>query len=423
MPKISTPGDGRIPASGWMPGAPPQVQASPSVEPPPLFLALEAEEFAAQALAARDPALRGRPFVVINQDPDSHKTVVIACPRAARELGLRVGMLLAAVRRRFRRITTVFRDQAGEDSVSDALRGLCLSYTPEFDVARGRAVLDMMGTPGARALAMDALAARFRNDALAVTGLEELSVGAAATRLMAKVMARQALERGLGVGICLPGREAETLAPLPPECLPGLSPQCRDRIRRYALHSVGQIQSLGRKALETRFGDEGDKLFTVACGLDLEESKRPRTALQAETVFLEDIHDEDVLARQVRLTADKLVFRLRASGALAGKVAVILRYADGKSTRKTLVVHPPTADFVPLSELALSGFLALHVRRVSLRSMSLSVPKPARATGQTDLFETDAVSRQRAIGEAMAKIRKRSGFGAILSAANIDAAE
>ena len=98
----------------------------------------------------------------------------------------------------------------------------------------------------ARALQPPALAAKFRRDALYLTGLEDAAAGAAGTRLMAKVMARLAMEDGIGTGFCPAGEEAETLGPLSPGCLPGLSPQCRERIRRYSLESVGQIRALGR---------------------------------------------------------------------------------------------------------------------------------------------------------------------------------
>jgi nucleotidyltransferase/DNA polymerase involved in DNA repair len=158
--------------------------------PPPLFLALEAGEFPAQAIAAWDGGRRDTVFVVVDQDPENHKTFVLSCSREARKRGLRAGMPLAAARRLSGQVTPVFRNPAWEAALGEELRALCRRYTPESDVRGGRSVLDMTGTPAARALQPEALAAKLRRDALYSTGLQDVSVGAASTRLMAPVMAR-----------------------------------------------------------------------------------------------------------------------------------------------------------------------------------------------------------------------------------------
>lgn len=387
--------------------------------PPPLYLALEAGDFPAQAIAAWDRAYRGRVFAVVEQDPESHKTFVIACPRVAREMGLRAGMPLAAARRKYRGLEAVFRNAAWETALADELGALCRRYTPEAEVRGGRILLDMTGTPGARILKPAALAGKLRRDVFTATGLEEAAVGAASTRLMAKVMARLALERGDATGVCAAGEEAETLSPLAPECLPGLSPQCRERIRRYALASVGQIRGLGRQALAARFGAEGEKLYTLACGLDLEAVRAARRGVSAETVLAGDINDDDALGRAVRLTADKLAFQLRKAGAQADRLTVAIRYSDGKAARKTVPLRPRTDAFAILADKAGETFRALYLRRVALRSIALTVPEPKPDTGQTDLFASLQDRRQQALGEALSRIRGRSGFGIILSGANV----
>ncbi len=380
---------------------------------------MEAGDFPAQAIAAWNPSKRGKPFVVVDQDPDNHKTYVIACSHAARALGLRAGMPLTAARRRARRVEPVFRNVAWEAALCEELRGVCSRYTPEFEVRAGHGLLDVTGTPEVRLSSFTELAEKLHRDVLHVAGLEDLAVGAAASRLMARVVARMALEHGDFVGVCPEGQEEEVLGPLEPGCLPGLSPQCRERIRRYALTSVGQIRALGRLALETRFGAEGNKLYTLACGLDLEEIKAVRQGVFAETVLEEDINDDDALSRKVRLTVDKLVFHLRKGGLQADKMTVAIRYADGKAVRKTLTV-PRTDAFRILADQAVETFQALYLRRVAIRSIALTVPTPKADTGQQNLFDSTGDRRQKALGDALAKIRSRSGFGSILSGANVE---
>ena len=390
------------------------------VQPPSLFLALEAPEFPAQAIAAWDDRLRGRPFAVVEQDPDSHKTYVIAVSPSARKGEVFAGMPLAAARRRLPGLEVAPRHPAWETALGDELRARGLRYTPESEVRGGRALLNLTGTPAARALRPLGLARKLLRDARYVSGLGEVYAGAAATRLMAQVMARLCAGRGEDAAVCPPGSESALLDPLPPACLPGLSPQCRARIRRYSLESVGQVRALGREALAARFGSEGDKLYTLACGLDLESSGR--VAIRdpsAETVLSADGNDDDALARAVRLTADKLVFQLRARGLQADRLTLAIRYADGKAVRKTMSVRPRTDAFAALAALAHDLFRALYQRRVALRAVSLTAPAPKPDTGQTELFAGGDDRRQRALGDALAKIRARSGFGAILSGGNV----
>lgn len=395
-----------------------------------LYLALELEDFPAQTLSAWDPAYRGRAYVVADQDPGNHKTFAIACSREARALGIHAGMPLVVIHRHYRNVGVTLRNPAWEAALCEELRALCLRYTPAFDVGPGgRALLDLAGTPALRALGPEALAEELRREIRARTGLAHPALGLAATRLLARVMARRArgawLDPARGAGdifICPPGAEAATLAPLTPDSLPGLSPQCREKIRRYAFASVGQIQRLGRQALAARFGGEGDKLHALACGLDPAEAPARRTDVTAETVLENDINDEDALARKVRFTADKLAFHLRREGLTAEKLAMTLRYSDQRSARKTLPVRPGTDDFTILAGLARRLFLDLYQRRVALRSIALSVPRPGMDRGQTDLFEAlDGMhGKRRALGNALAKIRARSGFDVIVNGGSVE---
>ncbi len=387
--------------------------------PPPLFLALEAGNFPAQVIAAWDPSKRGRPFVVVDQDPENHKTFIISSAPAAREAGLQAGMLLVAARRKFKCLEPVFRNAAWESALCEELRAVCIRYTPEFEVRAGHVLLELTGTPASRALQARALAGKLRREVMYATGLEDVTVGVAATRLLAKVMAHLAMERGENIGLCPAGQEMEMLSPLDSSSLPGLSPQCRERIRRYSLSSIGQIRALGRQALQARFGNEGDKLYTLTCGLDLEEVRTIRRGVFAETVLEEDINDDDALARKVRLTADKLVFHLRKGALQADRLTVAIRYADGKAARKTIVIRPRTDDFKTLAEKALEIFGTLYQRRVALRSIALTAPMPKQDTGQLNLFDTSGDHKQKALGDALAKIRNRSGFGIILSGGNV----
>jgi DNA polymerase-4 len=380
--------------------------------------------FAAQSLSVAHPDLRGRPFVVVEQNPESHKTPVIELsPASVREAGARhvfQGLPAFMAKRKWPGLPVLERQPEAEESLRASLRALWTRWTPEFATrGNGGATLDMTGTPAVRREAPAAWAARLRSD-LGALGLDEAVVAVASTRLAARLLAREA---GPGdVRVCPPGEEARLLDPLSPGLLPGLSPRARERLRKYGLDTLAAVRGLEREELRLRFGLEGDRLHALARGLDFDASPAPggRRALEAETVPARDLNDEEALRNQVRLTADKLGLALRASNARASRVTLALTYADQRSVQRTFVLHPPTSAFAPIAERAVESFFELYQRRVALRRIRLSVAAPAAETGQRELFEDPGDPRREALEAAIDRIRTKRAFGAVLSGSNVE---
>jgi hypothetical protein len=105
----------------------------------------------------------------------------------------------------------------------------------------------------------------------------------------------------------------------------------------------------------------------------------------------------------------------------ASRFTMALTYSDGRSARRTVTVHPPTAAFPPLAERALPLFFELYQRRVALRRIRLSVAAPAIETGQRDLFaDAEAgAGKQEARARAVDRIRAKRSFGAVVSGSNV----
>src|SRR5690606_22766745 len=134
---------------------------------------------------------------------------------------------------------------------------------------------------------------------------------------------------------------------------------------------------LGKEELTLRFGTEGEKLYTLARGMDLEPVVSRRKPVAVETVLPRDLNDEQALRNQVRLTADKLAHALRLAAMKTARFTLVLVYSDGRSARRTMKLHPPTAAFTPLAEAATGLFFELYQRRVALRRLRLLVAAPA----------------------------------------------
>ncbi|MCD6024236.1 MAG: polymerase [Fibrobacteria bacterium] len=389
--------------------------------PETLYAAVSIPRFTAQALSAERPELRRRPFVVVEQNASSHKTLVRELSEEAGEQGRRrhiwPGLPVFLVARKWPGLPVLARDPAAEARLRDRMRALWTRCTPEFTVRdNGGALLDMTGTPATRKFPPETWALHLQLQLYGL-GLDAASVGVASSQAVARVLARLGAPRG--VHVCPPGEETRLLDPLSPALLPDLSSQARERLRKYGLDTIAAVRRLDRDELVLRFGAEGDKLYVLARGMDLEPVAPRARPLSVETVLPLDLNDETALRNQVRLTADKLGHALRLAGLKAGRFTLVLVYADGRSARRTARLAP-TAAFGPLAGAAVEAFFALYRRRVALRRLQLHVAVPAVETGQRDLFEEEGTEKREALEAAVDRIRKKLVFGEVLSASSVE---
>ncbi len=311
----------------------------PRPRPQPLWLSVEVGQFAAQALERARPGLRGSAFVVLRQSRDSHRAAVQAVSAGARDLGVEPGTLLFAMRRAHRgRVAVVDRDESAEAAAAESVTAVLERWTPSFRARRGwarlSALLDLGGTPAARAGGWRAAGAELQRQLAGASGLGEIAVGVSTARLVARVLGRQALPGG--VVLCAPGDEDRVLARTELADLPGLGPVCRERAARYGIHTVGQVLPLDRRALRRRFGRRtGERLYGVVRGLEVEARPGAPGAIEAETVLREDANDDGLLRAAVALTVDRACHELRLRGLAAKSLTLRIAYTDDRRARRT----------------------------------------------------------------------------------------
>jgi DNA polymerase-4 len=291
----------------------------------------------------------------------------------------------------------------------------------------GGAMLDMTGTPASRKFEPAAWAMHLQLGLFGL-GLDAAAIGVASSQVVARVLARLQVEAGnpRGIHVCPSGDELRLLDPLSPALLPGLSAPARARLEKYGLDTIAAVRRLDREELVLRFGGEGEKLYVLARGLDMEPVASRQRAVSVETVLPLDLNDDAALRNQVRLTADKLAHALRLAGLKTARFTLVMTYSDGRTARRTTAIHPSTAAFQPLADKAASVFFELYQRRVALRKLQLQVAVPAVETGQRDLFEESGTGKREALEAAIDRIRtkkdrkKEREFGIVLSGSNVE---
>ncbi len=389
-----------------------------------MFFSIEHDHFSAQALSAYDPTLRDHPFVVVQQSVDSHKCAVFACSSHAQALGIRRGQPVQQILKRHRNVEVVPRNDDIEQTAKEELAWIIESLTPEYDVNDfGRCQLNLTGTPIIHRESFDTIADRLRRNVTRTIGLADVAVGVASTRAIANMLAK--LARPGNVRICEPGEETDVLASLNASLLPGLSPAVRDRIRQYGVKHVGQIQRLGKDALVVRLGGEGERLYSLAIGLDTGRNRRieKRRTVEVEVTLDRDVNDERQLIQHVRYAADKVCHALHMENAQTQHLTFVLTYTGNRTTQKTARWPHPTIDLTTVTTSAIRLFRDLYQRRVAIKTIRLAVNRPRTDTGQFDLFESVWEKKQRDVSKAVTDVRMKLGFDAVMPAANVGKAE
>ncbi|MEU2335741.1 ImpB/MucB/SamB family protein [Streptomyces sp. NPDC013172] len=212
------------------------------------------------------------------------------------------------------------------------------------------------------------------------------SAGLAGNRMLA-AMAADASAPGEATWVPT-GQAADWLYPRPVTALPGIGRTTAETLRRYGLHTIGQVVDLPAGTLQRLLGAGPARLLAErARGHD----PRPVTPVEPAARLVADLTlDRDCLdpAQQHRAVlglADRIGQRLRAERQIAGRLTLAVRYADRSSSTRTRTLPEPTDHSPDLATTALGLLDSLGLQRARVRAFVI------RADG---LLPADSAYRQ-----------------------------
>jgi DNA polymerase-4 len=299
--------------------------------------------------------------------------------------------------------------------MSDTIRETLYSFTPDIEMGSlDEAYLDLTGC---RRLYRDPFetAGRIKAAVKAATGLN-ISIGVSTSKLLAKIAAGYAKPNGIA---CVwPGYEAAFLRGLDLKELPGVGPRTLERLHRYNLHRIGDIQDMSQAALAAALGPGGEALFERAAGIDggeVEEALYPKS-ISRETTFDEDVADRRVMEAMLMYLAERAANKLRSIGMRAKTVTVKLRYGDFSTYHMSQSLKEHSAHDSQLGAAALEIFNRLFTRRMRVRLVGVALSNLTPETAhQTSLFEEERFSRRERLYRGIDRVRERFGFSALFT--------
>jgi protein ImuB len=304
-------------------------------------------------LAARlraEPELAREAAAVVEGEGPAAR--VVAATRAARRAGVRPGATLAQARLLVPKLAARGRDRECERAAAETLLETAERFSPRIEeAAPGTVLLEI--DDAARRLRASAEPERELGRALARaaarTGLPA-RVGIASSRLAAEVAAQGAADGE--PAIVPPGREADSLAPLP---IARLAPELALALtlERWGIATVGALARLPPDEIASRLGEAGRRLHEVARGID----PRPLAPRAPPRELREGMELEWPLASLepflflARAALDRLCRRLDGEGLGCAALGIALVLEPDGVDERSLVLPAPTCEAKTLLRL------------------------------------------------------------------------
>jgi DNA polymerase IV len=339
------------------------------------------------AVEQRDkPSLRGRPVVVGGLGP---RGVVSTASYEARRFGVRSAMSMAEARSRCPHAAFLAGRYHAYRAVSEVVMAALRELSPVVEpISLDEAFIDLaagdVAPKGLTVARVTAIAGSLRVRIRAETQVSA-SVGAATSKLLAKIASEQAKPDGLVV--VQPGTEMSVLRPLPIRALWGVGPATAERLTRLGVRTVGDLDRITESELVDLLGEaHGRSLHRLGRALDDRpvSSERESKSVSVEDTFDRDLTDPALLSALVERLAGRVTSRLVESGASGRTVTLKVRLHDFTTLTRSTTLPAPTDDVRVVSRLASQLFAEIDTS-AGIRLLGVGVSGLADWV-QEDLF-------------------------------------
>jgi DNA polymerase-4 len=251
------------------------------------------------------------------------------------------------------------------------------------------------------------------------TGLA-VTVGVGSNRMVARLATASA--KPDGIGLVSPGREAEHVANLPVERLPGVGPATAACLRDLNVVTAGSLRRLSRAELGSLFGQRGEALFERCRGRDsrVVSAREVPVSISRETSFHADTADPAEHRAMLYYLLERAARSARGLGLAARTVAVRIRYADGKGEEARRTSRGGVAVDGRLFATALDLLERVRTRRVALHLVGVALSNfVPEGSWQLDLLDGPAAGRDRDLCRGLDGIRRRFGHAAVVAGPSV----
>ncbi|MGL5808764.1 MAG: DNA polymerase IV [Nocardioides sp.] len=354
-----------------------------TMRPRSSVLHLDLDAFFASVEQRDKPSLRGRPVIV---GGTGARGVVATASYEARAYG--VGSAMSTREARSRCPQAAFLSgrhqvyRATSERVMEVLRSVSPVVEPlsldEAFVDLEASALSGFDTDSLRSLAED-IRARVADASGGITA----SIGIGSSKFIAKVASE--LRKPDGLTIVEAGGEQDLLRPMPVTTIPGVGPATADRLRRFGVHTIAELEAMAEHDLIDLVGKaHGHNLYQLARGIDLRavSPERETKSISVEGTYDTDITDRSLLEGLLTRQAREVTARLRTHGLSGRTISIKVRMHDFTTMNRSATLPEPTDRPETVTRLACSLLAALDTS-AGVRLLGVGV------SGLTDWVQED----------------------------------
>jgi DNA polymerase-4 len=352
-----------------------------------IVLHADVDAFYASVAQRDDPRLRGRPTVV-------GSWVVMAASYEARAYGIRGGMPTSRARRLCPRLEIA---DSSWEAYSEASRAVFAIFDRHADAVQPGSLEEAFLRVQCTTEEAARIAKRLRREVREEVGLP-LSVGVAATKVLAKIASRTAKPDGLFV--VPPGGELEFLHPLPVERIWGVGPATAAKLHAGGVATVGQAAALSEPELMLLVGKAaGRYVHAVAHNREPRpvQRRRGRRSFGAQRALGRRPRAREELDAAIDDLADRLCRRMERKARAGRTVVLRLRFGDYTRAARSRTLGWSTGDARAIAgaarDLLDAAMPVLDRRGITLIGLTVTNLDAALSADQLPLFEEPAPER------------------------------
>jgi DNA polymerase-4 len=369
-----------------------------------------------------DPSLKGKPVVVGGRS--NERGVVSAASYAARKFGVHSAMPLRTAYKLCPQAIFVDGHRERYVEYSHKVYEVLKRFSPQVEMASiDEAYLDMTGTERLHGPPLKA-AHRLHDEVKAATKLNN-SIGAASSRLVAKIASDQAKPNG--VLWIVPGQEAQFLSPLDVRKIPGVGKVTERNLHECGIRKVRDLAALEDGFLGERFGKWGLALAGKARGEDaggwfdeeVGEGGNPKS-ISHENTFSVDTADRGAIDAMLVRLSEMVARRLRDHRLHARTVQIKLRYSDFSTFTRSRTLDRASQIDLEIADAARGLFYKAWTGK-PIRLLGVYAQSLESGEGQTSLLDEEKTERWRKTLEAVDRMRDKYGDTTVSLAAGLKA--
>ena len=325
---------------------------------------------------------------VVSGDPSDRRSIIAAASIPAKKIGIKTAMPVSMAMRMCNNLVIVRGDWDWYKKCSEALMGICRSYSPvlqQFSI--DECFIDMTFRVYGKNPAD--VARQLKDEVRTKLGFT-VNVGVGSNKLLAKMASD--FEKPDKVHTLWMDEVQDKMWPLPVGDLLWVGKKTRDRLVDYGICTIGDLARLQEPVLARIVGSKfASQMHESANGRDnspVETEVQEARSISAERTFVKDIISPEELDREMFNVACIVAHRLRRHDFRCSCVSMFIKFADFTVAQKQCQISQPTDITAIILNEARRMLSQIWDGNSPIRQVGMGVSKLTRdETVQMTLFE------------------------------------